>query len=162
MSGSEKIESIRIVKISDGTVIDHISAGHALEVLDILGITGKEGSIVSLAMNITSSKIGTKDIVKIENRVIEESEIAKIALVAPEATINIVQDYDIVKKTRVQLPDTITDVIVCPNQRCVTNKEREPITAKYEVVSKSPIVLKCYYCWNLVEEKDIIKQFTEG
>jgi aspartate carbamoyltransferase regulatory subunit len=155
----DKIEGIRIVKIHDGTVIDHISAGHALEVLEILGITGKGGQVVSLAMNITSSRIGTKDIVKVENRVLDEEEVARIALVAPEATINIIENYEVVKKTRVQLPDTITDVVKCPNQRCVTNKEREPIVPKYQVVSKKPIVLKCLYCWNLVQESDIIKQF---
>ena len=155
-----KIEGIRIVKISDGTVIDHINAGHALDVLDILGISGKEGNIVTLAMNISSSRIGTKDIVKIENRVLEDTEVDKIALVAPDATINIIESSEIVKKTRVKLPDEIMDVISCPNPRCVTNKEREPITSKYAVVSKSPIVLKCLYCWNFIEEVEIIKQFT--
>jgi aspartate carbamoyltransferase regulatory subunit len=155
-----KVEGIRIVKISDGTVIDHINAGHALEVLDILGINGKEGNIVTLAMNITSSRIGTKDIVKIENRVLEDREVDRIALVAPEATINIIENYEIVKKTRVELPDQITSVISCPNTRCVTNKEREPIIPKYDVVSKTPIILKCLYCWNFIEEVEIIKQFT--
>ncbi len=155
-----KVEGIRIVKISDGTVIDHIDAGHALEVLEILGITGKGGSIVTLAMNISSSRIGKKDIVKIENRVIEDTEVDKIALVAPEATINIIKNSEVVKKTRVELPERISNVVSCPNPRCVTNKEREPIVPKYEVVSKSPVVLKCLYCWNLIEEADIISQFT--
>lgn len=152
-------KEIRIVKIKDGTVIDHIRAGHALDVLQILGITGQEGSIVTLAMNISSSRISRKDIVKIEDRILRESEVARIALVAPEATINLIENGKVVKKTRVELPDTITDVIDCPNQRCVTNKEREPIQTKYEVVSRSPIALKCCYCWNIVNEEDIITQF---
>ncbi len=160
LSDREKVGGIRIVKIKDGTVIDHIRAGHALEVLKILGITGKEGNIVTIAMNITSSKIGSKDIVKIENRTLEESEVAKIALVAPDATINIIEASEVVKKTRVKLPDTIFDVVRCPNPRCITNKEREPIVAKYQVVSRFPVVLKCLYCWNLVEEEDIIEQLT--
>ena len=70
------------------------------------------------------------------------------------------KNLKIVKKTRVKLPDEIVDVISCPNPRCVTNKEREPITSKYAVVSKSPIVLKCLYCWNFIEEVEIIRQFT--
>ena len=152
---------IKIVKIHDGTVIDHIRAGHALDVLQILGITGKEGSTVMLAMNIRSSKIETKDIVKIENRVLDAAELAKIALVAPEATVNEIRESLVVNKTRVQLPDMITNVIECPNQRCVTNQEREPIVPKYEVVSKNPIVVKCQYCWTLINESDIIQQFTE-
>jgi aspartate carbamoyltransferase regulatory subunit len=153
-------EKIRIVKIHDGTVIDHISAGKALEVLKILGITGEYGNVVSLAMNISSSKIEKKDIVKVEHRFLEEEEVARIALVAPEATINLIEDFKIIKKTRVELPDTITDVIECTNQRCVTNKEREPIQSKYEVISRKPIQLKCLYCWTLIEEQDIIEQFT--
>jgi aspartate carbamoyltransferase regulatory subunit len=159
---SEKVgaEKIRIVKIHDGTVIDHIRAGKALEVLKILGITGEFGNIVTLAMNISSSKIGKKDIVKVEHRFLEEEEVARIALVAPEATINLIEDFKLIKKTRVELPDTITDVFECTNQRCVTNKEREPIHSKYEVVSRTPIQLKCLYCWTLIEEQDIIAQFT--
>ena len=159
---SEKVgdEKIRIVKIHDGTVIDHIRAGKALEVLKILGITGEDGNIVTLAMNISSSKIEKKDIVKVEHRFLEEEEVARIALVAPEATINLIEDSKIIKKTRVELPDTISDVVECTNQRCVTNKEREPIQSKYEVVSHKPIQLKCLYCWTLIEEQDIIEQFT--
>ena len=157
----EKETKIRIVKIKDGTVIDHISAGHALDVLRILGITGREGPIVSLAMNISSSRIERKDIVKLEDRFLAESEVAKIALVAPNATINTIRDSKVEKKTRVELPSTITNVIVCPNTRCVTNKEREPIEPKYEVLSKQPMKLKCTYCWTHIEETDIIEQFTK-
>ena len=162
MDMSEKVgaEKIRIVKIQDGTVIDHIRAGKALEVLKILGITGENGNIVSLAMNITSSKIGKKDIVKVEHRFLEDAEVARIALVAPEATINLIEDFKIIKKTRVELPEIISDIFQCPNQRCVTNKEREPIHSKYEVVSKTPVTLKCLYCWTIVEEQDFISQFT--
>ncbi len=149
------------MKISDGTVIDHIRAGHALEVLQILGITGREDNIITLAMNISSSKIGRKDIVKLENRSLEDHEVARIALVAPDATLNIIKSGKVTKKTRVELPDTITDVIICPNQRCVTNKEREPIAPKYEVVARTPTTLKCLYCWTLVDEEDIVAQFTE-
>ncbi|MBD3158629.1 MAG: aspartate carbamoyltransferase regulatory subunit [Candidatus Lokiarchaeota archaeon] len=156
--GSQKI---RIVKIAAGTVIDHIAAGHALDVLNILGITGEEDNIMTLAMNITSSRIGRKDIVKLEDRILEDEEVAKIALVAPDATINVIENEEVVKKTRVQLPDRITNVVECPNARCITNKEREPIEPKYQVLSRCPTQLKCLYCWTLIEESDIISQFTE-
>ncbi len=158
--GDDSESKIRIVKIKNGTVIDHIAAGHALDVLQILGITGKEGNVVSLGMNIRSSRISTKDIVKLEDRYLKENEVAKIALVAPDATINTIRDSKIEKKTRVELPTTIRNVIVCPNQRCVTNKEREPIQPKYEVITKTPMKVKCEYCWTLIDENDIISQFT--
>ncbi len=151
---------IRIVKIVDGTVIDHIRAGNALEVLKILGITGKNGNVVTLAMNISSSRIEKKDIVKVENRSLDSVEVARIALVAPEATINLIENSKVIKKTRVELPETITGIMRCPNERCVTNKEREPIQAKYQVVSQKPIQLKCLYCWTLIDEPDILPLFT--
>lgn len=160
MTEKDGSAKIRIVKITDGTVIDHIRAGHALDVLQILKITGREGNIVSLAMNISSSRVDTKDIVKIEDRYLKESEVAKIALVAPDATINIIRDSKVEKKIRVKLSDTIIDVVTCPNKRCVTNKEREPINPRYQVVTKTPIKLKCGYCWTLVDEEDIVAQFT--
>lgn len=151
---------IRIVKIIDGTVIDHIRAGNALEVLKILGITGKSGNVVTLAMNIRSSRIEKKDIVKVENRFLDSVEVARIALVAPEATINLIKESKVIKKTRIELPEMISGIIKCPNERCVTNKEREPIHNKYQVVSKKPIKLKCLYCWTLIDEPDIIPLMT--
>ncbi len=159
---SDKVgeEKIRIVKIHDGTVIDHIRAGKALEVLKILGITGEDGNVVTLAMNISSSKIEKKDIVKVEHRFLKEEEVDRIALVAPEATINLIEDFKLIKKTRVELPEILTDIMKCPNIRCVTNKEREPIRSKYQVISRKPIQLKCLYCWNIVEEHHIISEFT--
>lgn len=162
MDMSEDIgdDKLRIVKIHDGTVIDHIRAGKALEVLKILRITGEDGNVVSLVMNISSGKIEKKDIVKVEHRFLKDEEVARIALVAPEATINHIEESRLIKKYCVELPDTLTDIMQCPNQRCVTNKEREPIHSKYQVVSQKPIQLKCLYCWTLVEEKQIIEAFT--
>ncbi|TFH10371.1 MAG: aspartate carbamoyltransferase regulatory subunit [Candidatus Thorarchaeota archaeon] len=153
-------DKLRIVKIHDGTVIDHIRAGKALEVLKILGITGEDGNVVSLAMNISSSKIEKKDIVKVEHRFLKDEEVARIALVAPEATINLIENSRLINKYCVELPEIITDIMRCPNQRCVTNKEREPIRSKYQVISHKPIQLKCLYCWTIVEEEHIISEFT--
>lgn len=161
MTATATDEKLRVDKIKDGTVIDHIRGGHALEVLQILGITGKEGAVVSLAMNVASTKMGRKDILKIETRFLDSNEVARIALVAPEATINLIRDTKVVKKTRVQLPNTINDVVRCPNTQCITNKEREPILPSYQVVSRSPVQLKCLYCWTLVSDEEIISQFTK-
>ncbi len=157
---SENEPKLRLVKITNGTVIDHIRAGMALEVLQILGITGKEGYVLSLATNINSRRIGSKDIIKLEDRFLEETEVAKIALVAPEATINIIQDSHVVKKTRVVLPDMITSIVRCPNTRCITNKEREPIIPRYEVMSRSPLKLRCAYCWTNIDHDEVVRQFT--
>src|SRR4029077_13876464 len=84
-----------VKKIRNGTVIDHISAGHALDVLKILRISGGEGDIVSVAMNVPSKTDSKKDIVKVENRELKPGEVDKIALIAPGATINIIRDYEV-------------------------------------------------------------------
>jgi aspartate carbamoyltransferase regulatory subunit len=160
MSENVGDDKLRIVKIHDGTVIDHIRAGKSLEVLKMLGITGDDGHVVSLAMNISSGKIEKKDIVKVEHRFLKDEEVARIALVAPEATINHIENGRLINKYCVELPEIITDIMRCPNQRCVTNKEREPIHSKYQVISQKPIQLKCLYCWTIVEEEHIISEFT--
>jgi len=77
-------QELYVKKIRNGTVIDHISPGHALDVLKILGINGHEGNIVSIALNVASKKSSKKDIVKVEGRELKPNEVDKIALIAPE------------------------------------------------------------------------------
>ncbi len=153
-------EELRIRKIRDGTVIDHITAGYALSVLRILGITGREGFVVSIAMNVPSKKLGKKDIVKVEGRELKAEEVNKIALIAPRATINIIKDYAVVKKIRVNLPEEIEDIVKCRNPTCITNSPREPIKPKFKVISREPVKLRCMYCNTTIEIGDIIKQLT--
>ncbi|QOJ79163.1 aspartate carbamoyltransferase regulatory subunit [Infirmifilum lucidum] len=133
-------------KIKDGTVIDHIPAGRALDVLKILGISGKEGMTVALVMNVESRKLGRKDIVKIENRFLKPEEVDKIALIAPTATINIVRDYEVVEKRRVVVPDEIVGILKCVNPLCISNSPREPVVPRIAVVSRQPLKLRCTYC----------------
>ena len=85
------MKEFKVMPIKDGTAIDHITPGMELKVLKILGITGMKESIVSVAMNVPSGKCERKDIVKIENRELAPHEINKIALIAPNATFNIIR-----------------------------------------------------------------------
>ena len=151
-------EELRVRKIREGTVIDHITAGNALAVLRILGITGKEGAIVSVLMNVPSKKLGRKDIVKIEERELSPAEVDKIALIAPKATINIIRDYEVVSKKSVKLPKYIREVVKCINPLCVTNS-REPVKPMFQVESEEPVVLRCCYCGAILERDDIVRQF---
>jgi len=149
---------LRVSKIKDGTVIDHISAGYALEVLKILGITGRERRTMSIAINVPSKRLKAKDIVKIEGRALNPGEINKIALVAPHATINIIRNYVVVEKSEVKLPHIIEDIIKCANSTCISNSN-EPIGTKFYVESEEPLLMKCHYCGNFLEEADICQQF---
>ncbi|MCS7373437.1 MAG: aspartate carbamoyltransferase regulatory subunit [archaeon GB-1867-097] len=153
-----KEKELKVQKIKNGTVIDHIAAGYALSVLRILGITGKEGITVSVVMNVPSEKLGKKDIVKVEGRELKKEEVNKIALVAPKATINIIRNYKIIRKDRIRLPNEIEGIISCINPKCITKGEREPIKPKFTVISDKPIRLRCKYCGTILEIDDIEKQ----
>jgi aspartate carbamoyltransferase regulatory subunit len=103
-------KELRVNKIKDGTVIDHIRGGYALDVVNILGITGKEKRVMTIAINVPSKRLGAKDIIKIEGKALNAEEVNRIALVAPRASINIIKDYTVVEKLEVKLPQTIEGI----------------------------------------------------
>jgi aspartate carbamoyltransferase regulatory subunit len=150
-------KELHVSKIKAGTVIDHINGGYALDVVKILGITGKENRVMTIAINVPSKRLGTKDIVKIEGRGLSARELNKIALVAPHATINIIRDYAVVEKLEVKLPKVIEGVIKCVNPGCISNSN-EPAEAKFYVESEEPLVLKCHYCGYILEKVDVLGQ----
>jgi len=149
---------LRVSKIRDGTVIDHITGGHALDVTKILGITGREKRVITIAINVPSKRFKAKDIVKIEGRELNLQEVHKIALLAPHASINIIRDYKVVEKQRVQLPKAIENIVKCANPACISNSN-EPVLTKFYVESEEPLLLKCHYCGYIMEKKDVLEQF---
>jgi aspartate carbamoyltransferase regulatory subunit len=151
-------EELHVRKIENGTVIDHITPGFALDVLKILGINGKAGETVTAAVNVQSKRQQRKDIVKIQDRELKPSEVDKIALIAPNATINIIRNYDVTSKKVVELPQTIRGTLRCDNPSCISNA-REPVEAQFGVDQREPIRLKCYFCGHIMEREDVLKQF---
>ncbi|MCK4482124.1 aspartate carbamoyltransferase regulatory subunit [Candidatus Bathyarchaeota archaeon] len=149
---------LHVSKIRNGTVIDHITGGHALDVVKILGITGREKKVITIAINVPSKLFKRKDIVKIDGRELNPQEVHKIALLAPHATINIIRNYEVVEKQKVKLPSLIENIIECANPACISNSN-EPVEAKFYVESEDPLLLKCHYCSYIIEKKDILKQF---
>lgn len=144
-----------VSKIKNGTVIDHIPAGRALDILTVLGINGREGYRIAILMNVESKKLGKKDIIKIEGRMLSVEELNIISLVAPRATINIIEDFAVIAKHRVETPTYIEGVLQCPNPTCITNKRAEPIKTKFRTVSKDPIKLQCEYCGVIISWNEI-------
>jgi aspartate carbamoyltransferase regulatory subunit len=151
-------EEIKVKKIKEGTVIDHISSGQALNVLRILGITKEHPTTaVTVAMNVQSPKVGRKDIVKIEGRELKNDEVGKISLISPNATINIIRNVKVIKKRKVALPEVIEGVVKCSNPNCITSSEAA--VARFRVERKAPIKLRCFFCERVMEQSDIIGQF---
>ena len=143
---------LRVTPIGNGTVIDHIPPGQALNVLKILGIDRTTEATISVLMNVSSRRSGKKDIVKVEDRELKEEEVNKISLIAPGATINIIRDRRVVEKYTVDMPDLIVGVVRCPNPSCISNTS-EPIKSQILVKSKNPGVVRCVYCEQAIAEK---------
>ncbi len=154
---SESLSTLIVSKIMNGTVIDHIPAGRALEILNVLNIRGSEGLRIAVLMNVESKKLGRKDIIKIEHKKLTPTEVNVIALIAPTATINIIENFSVVSKYRVEVPEVIEDILRCPNPTCITNKEGEPIKSRFRVVSREPLRIQCTYCGSFVGKDDIPK-----
>ncbi len=150
-------KTLRVSKIKDGTVIDHITGGHALDVIKILGITGRVNGVVTVAINVPSKTLDVKDMVKIEGRELKSEEVDKIALLAPHATINIVRNYKVAEQ-RVKLPNIIRGIVKCANPACISNS-KEPVQPTFYVDSEEPLRLRCHYCGYIMEKQDILKQF---
>ena len=144
------MKELRVTPIKNGTVIDHIGMGMALKVLQILKITGAHSSPVTVAMNV-ASKEGKKDIVKIEDREVETAELNKITLIAPDATINIIRDYAVERKFKVEVPGRVEDVVKCSNPNCVAVKENR-MNHMTIVFSTDPVRVKCFYCEREIED----------
>jgi len=147
-------DKMKIKKIENGVVIDHIPKGKGLAVLSILGVDESFHATVSMVMNTPSTTQGLKDIIKIEERALEEKEINKIALIAPAATVNFVHDYQIVKKRKISIPDAFEDVIRCPNPKCISNKEGKSVM---RVEKKSPLHVRCAYCERAYSQAELLE-----
>lgn len=146
------MKEFKVTPIKNGTVIDHITCNMALKVLKILGVTEKGvGSTVSALLHVPSKKAEWKDVVKIEDRELDTEEVDKIALIAPDATINIIRNYNVAEKHKVELPDEVMGIVKCPNPSCITNL-KEPVESRFTVISKNPPMLKCWYCERELED----------
>ena len=146
------IREIRVTPIRNGTVIDHIDCGMALHVLRIIGVNGENvRSTVSVLMHVPSERTGWKDVVKVEDRELDPSEIYKIALIAPRATINIIRDFNVAEKYQTNLPEVVRGIVRCPNPNCITNMS-EPVEPEFTIESDDPPLLRCIYCERVMED----------
>lgn len=139
-----KPNQLQVEAIKDGTVIDHIPAHVGIKVLKLFSMHQSEHR-VTIGLNLPSSALGAKDLLKIENVFINEEQASKLALYAPYATVNQIENYQVVKKLELELPNQVKGVFACPNSNCITHGE--PVESHFNVIKKeSRISLKCKYC----------------
>lgn len=143
---------IYVDEIKNGTVIDHISAGKGKKVLDILGLGNDEIYKLALVMNVNSKRLDKKDMLKISEVYLTDEQVNKIALVSPNATINIIKKSKVAHKHIVTLPNNLIKVAKCPNVNCITN---------FEIASETNFNLnekhyKCFYCEKAFKPTELI------
>lgn len=143
---------LSVSAIENGTVIDHIPAKNLFKVIQILGLDRIDTQI-TFGTNMESKKLGRKAIIKIEGVFFEDEDINRIALVAPEAKLNIIRDYEVVEKKVVEVPDIIIGIAKCMNPKCITNYEA--VTTRFKVVSKKMVSLKCHYCEKITNQENL-------
>jgi len=138
--------------IQNGTVIDHVPASNLFKVIQILGLDTIENQI-TFGTNLESKKLGRKAIIKISGVYFEDEDINRIALVAPDAKLNIIKDYEVIEKKVVVVPDNIIGIAKCMNPKCITNFE--PVITRFKVVSKKDVSLKCHYCEKITNQENL-------
>jgi len=141
-------KQLSVSAIENGTVIDHIPAKNLFKVIQILGLDHIDNQI-TFGTNLESKRLGLKAIIKIAGVFFEEEDINRIALVAPEAKLNIIKDYEVVEKAVVEVPDEITGIARCVNPKCITNFES--VTTRFRVIEKKSVSLKCHYCEKITD-----------
>lgn len=153
MENQNKRKELKVSAIENGTVIDHISHGKVMQVMNILNLEDYLDQIY-IGANLESKKFGKKGIIKVANRFFEQNEINKLALVSPHATIIEIKNYDIIKKYNVEMPDSVDDMVKCINPKCVTNNE--DVATKFTITQKdNEMRLLCHYCEKFTAEGNI-------
>ncbi|MRT93367.1 aspartate carbamoyltransferase regulatory subunit [Ancylomarina sp. 16SWW S1-10-2] len=147
-----KKKELQVRAIKNGTVIDHIPAELLFKVINMLELD-KCPTAVTIGSNYRSDMLGKKGIIKISEKFFADDEINKISLIAPNAKLNIIRDYQVIEKRVVEVPNKVEGIVKCMNPKCITNVE--DVFTKFKVMSKSPITLKCHYCEKITDEKNI-------
>ncbi|WP_338803934.1 aspartate carbamoyltransferase regulatory subunit [Xenorhabdus griffiniae] len=145
---------LQVEAIKCGTVIDHIPAHIGFKLLSLFKLTETDQRI-TIGLNLPSNHLGKKDLIKIENTFLTAQQANQLAMYAPNATINNIENYVVVKKMQINLPDRIDSILVCPNSNCISHNE--PVNSSFYVMSeKDDVVLRCKYCEKEFDRQAVI------
>jgi len=136
----------RVTAICNGTAIDHIPSGHALQVLKMLRLDVGRSNPISMVMNVPSGKMGRKDVLKIEDRELNQEELDRLALIAPKASVAIIRNYHVAEKRTIELGTELINIVRCSFSNCITKNPREPLPHKLKIISAEPLQIRCFYC----------------
>ncbi|MDE6276544.1 MAG: aspartate carbamoyltransferase regulatory subunit [Muribaculaceae bacterium] len=148
-------KELAVAALRDGTVIDHIPSAALFNAVRFLDLE-KLPKAVTIGYNLASKKLGRKGIIKVADTFFDDAVLNRIAIVAPNAVVNTIRDFEVVDKKRVQLPDSLIDIVRCNNPKCITNNE--PMRTRFDVVERGDdthdVKLRCHYCNHTVDGLD--------
>lgn len=138
-----KRQELMVAALQNGTVIDHIPSNKLFEVVRLLHLE-EIHSTTMIGYNLPSPKMGNKSIIKVSNRFFTDAELNMLSVVAPNVTLCIIRDYEVVEKRCVALPTDIKGIVKCGNPKCITNNE--PMATHFHVVNMEKGIIRCQYC----------------
>ncbi len=142
--------------IENGYVIDHIPAGRAVFIIQVLHLIQPDSQLI-IGLNLDSKKWGRKDLIKIKNLQLTEADFANVTIFAPGAHINRIENFQVTKKFTAELPETIRDIVKCINPNCITCNE--PTQSIFYVVRHPrQTKLRCHYCERTYHYEELITQ----
>ncbi len=147
------MKELKVNAIENGTVLDHIPAEQLFKVINILNLNNCESQI-TFGTNLDSKILGKKAIIKIADKYFEDTEINKITLIAPQAKINIIKNFEVVEKKVLSVPEEIVGFVRCFNPKCITNNQ--PVTTRFKTITHdTTFKLQCHYCEKFTSSDNI-------
>ena len=149
-------DKLLVEAIANGTVIDHIAPGQAMNILRLFNFIGKHNQI-TVGFNLKSGDMGSKDIIKISGVTFSPSETEQLAILAPDATVNSIKDYKVVDKYKLRLPNEIKGAFECPNSNCITHVEKGA-PARFSIFKEEgKVMMRCHYCERVFARKVLLR-----
>ena len=150
-------KTLRIEKIKEGTVLDHIKSGFALIVLKSLNLDYPLDNLITIGINVSSSSSsdGKKDIIKIENKFLTEKQLHSLSLLSPKCKVSLIKNYEVVEKKAIELPEKVVGLFGCPNDNCISREENEPVHPEFNIINLRPLKLSCEYCSRVVLKQEL-------
>ena len=139
-------KKLNVTAIENGTVIDHMSPGSAIKVLELFDLAGATRSQITVGINLKCQDGSLKDIIKIQNQNLTDLQLDNIAVFSPKATVNTIENFQVVNKFQVKVPKQLKSILNCPNKLCISN--HQPVESCFEVTElvDNKCLLQCSYC----------------
>ena len=138
-----KRQELMVAAIQNGTVIDHIPSNKLFQVVRLLHLEDVKSQVM-VGYNLPSEKMGNKSIIKIADKFFTDAELNVLSVVAPNVTLCIIRDYEVVEKKCVTLPTEIVGIVKCGNPKCITNNE--PMPTHFHLIDAGKGGIQCKYC----------------